>query len=60
MENVCECGRGSWRDSGGIGVVDVVIAAVQQIQKLGRNAPFLTDLITDLPVVQRRCVGAKK
>ena len=32
VENVCECRIGRWRYSGGIGVVNVVVPAVQQIQ----------------------------
>jgi len=32
---------GGWRYLGSVGVIDVVIATVQQIQKVGRNAPFL-------------------
>ena len=40
VENVCECRRGCWRYLGDIGVVNVVIAAVKQIQKFDRNAPM--------------------
>ena len=59
VENVCECRRGCWSYLRGIGVVDVVIAAVKQIQKFGRNAPFrFNNLITDLPIEQGRCIGA--
>ncbi len=35
MKNVCECRRGRWSYSGGIGVVNVVIAAVEHIQEFG-------------------------
>ena len=52
MENVCERRRGCWCYTRGIGVVNVVIAAIKQIQKVGRNAEALVNLITDLPVEQ--------
>src|SRR5208283_2535973 len=35
MVNVCEFWRGGWRDSGNIGVGDIVSAAVQQVQEFG-------------------------
>ena len=43
---------------GTIGVVNVVIAAIEQIQEFGRNAPFLVNLIADLSIEQRRCLRA--
>ena len=54
VENVCERRRGGWRYLGDIGVVNVVIAAVKQIQKLDRNAPSVVNFTTDLRVEQRR------
>ncbi len=54
MHNVSECRRGCWRYSGDIGVIDIVIVAVKQIQKLGRNAPLFVDVITDLSIDQYR------
>ena len=49
VENVCEFRRGGWRYSGDIGVGNVVIAAIQQIQEIGRNAPLLIKLISRAP-----------
>ena len=54
VENVCECRRGCWRYLGDIGVVNVVIAAVEQIQKFDRNAKCVVNFTTDLRVEQRR------
>ena len=56
VENVCECRIGCWRYSGGIGVVDVVILAVQQIQGFDDKAPFFGNSITDLRIEQNRWI----
>lgn len=53
MKDVGECSRVCWRYSGDISVVNVVVGAVEQIKKLGQNAPAFVDVITDLCVEQR-------
>jgi hypothetical protein len=58
VEDVCECRRGCWRYLGIIGVVDVVVAAVQQVQKKWPKSPVLMDSITNLPIEQCYCFGA--
>ena len=54
VENVGEFRRGCWRYAGFIGVVNVVIFAVKQIQTLGVNAPFFVNSIADLRIEQYR------
>ena len=52
VESVCEHGRGRWRHSRDIGVGDVVIAPVRQIQKVSRNAPLLIEPISEPEIEQ--------
>jgi len=54
VENVCECRRACWRYLGDIGVVNVVIAAVEQIQKHDRNAECVVNFTADLRIDERR------
>ena len=54
VENVRECRIARWRYPGGIGVVDVVILAVQQIQGFDDKAPFSGNSITHLRIEQNR------
>ena len=56
VENVCECRRGGWRYLRDIGVVNVVIAAVKEIQEFERNAKCVVNFTTDLCIEQRRCL----
>ena len=60
MENVGECRRGGWRYLRDIGVVNVVIAAVQQIQQFDRNAECVINFTTDLRIEQCRCPWSDK
>ncbi len=54
VENIRERRCGRWSDAGDIGVVNIMIPAVEQIQELGRNLPCLVDLITGFGVEQQR------
>ena len=58
VENVCEFRRGRWRYSGDIGVGNVVIAAIRQIQKIGRNASLPIKFISEPHIEQQRRRGA--
>src|SRR5215469_16266087 len=52
MEYVCEFRCACWRDSKGVGVVDVVIVTIEQVEKLGREAPLLVNVISNLCIEQ--------
>ena len=54
VENVSEGGLGCRRYSRGIGVVNVVIVAVKQIEKLRFNTPPVVKVIADFRIEQYR------
>ena len=57
MVNILKHRSSRWCHAGCVGVVDIVVAAVEQVQHCGENAPGLVDLVASFPVEQKRLVG---
>lgn len=50
VEDIGECRDGSWSYPGLIGVIDVMVTAVEQVQELGGETPIFVDAIPNLPI----------